>query len=259
MVYSTYIYKVIFIIITVLLLLFLFVPLFVAFNWGKVPPFTNPSSEVKTFGNGDTTYRYVVMGDSTAAGQGADYKKGIAVTTAKHLAKKGTVAMQNFSISGATVSDVLAVQLPQALKTKPDVVLLSVGANDVNHVTSLSSLERDLDMLVGKLLANNCEMKIVLTGSPDMGTVKRFIPPLSNLATWQSKRVNTIFKTTVQKQQLTYAPIFEKVGPIFKKDQSLYASDNFHPNNRGYAVWNTVLEKALDESLKQQPSHCVKD
>jgi len=248
--------KILLLSIGIILVLLFIVPLFVAFFWGKVSPFENPASKAKTFGTGEPVYRYIVMGDSIGAGQGAAYEKGIAVGTAKHLGKKGSVAMQNFSVSGAKVSDVLSLQLPKALLTKPDVVLLSVGANDVIRLSSDESVSTEFETIIKKLIERNCRVKIIVTGTPDMGTVKRFLRPLAWVATWRSEQINDRMMRISEKYHVTQAPIFTKVGPIFRKDQSLFAMDNFHPNERGYAVWTSVLNAALDEALKNQPSHC---
>lgn len=243
-------------IIIILFILFLVAVVLIAFFWGSVPPFNNPPSKTHFFGEGSQIKQYVVLGDSLTAGQGGDYQKGIAITTAKHLAKNTKIAVNNFSQSGSTTHDVVIKQLEPAIALKPDIVLLSVGANDVTHITSLDALEKDLNEIMKKLIQSNCNVKIIVTGTPDMGTVKRFLPPLSWIATLQSKRLNSIFNTIVTKHNITYAPIFETVGPIFRNNQSLFSNDNFHPNNDGYAVWNVVLKKSISNALVKQPSHC---
>ena len=78
---------------------------------------------------------YVVLGDSTAAGRGANYANGIAVRTARHLARSRPVLLVNLAVSGARVADVARDQLPAAVRLKPDLVLLAVGANDATHFT----------------------------------------------------------------------------------------------------------------------------
>jgi hypothetical protein len=45
------------------------------------------ASEPGRFGVGGETLRYLVLGDSTAVGQGGDYEQGIAVEAARYLAR----------------------------------------------------------------------------------------------------------------------------------------------------------------------------
>src|SRR3954451_19239022 len=102
--------------------------------------FRNPTRDTLQLGASGPTLAYVVLGDSTAAGQGATYEDGIAVLTARELAKTRIVMLTNLAVSGAKTRDVLAVQLPAAERTRPDLVLISVGANDVTHLTRIRSV-----------------------------------------------------------------------------------------------------------------------
>ncbi len=108
----------------------------------------SPARASLTFGTSGPELTYVVLGDSTAAGVGGDYERGIAVATARELAKRRIVSMTNLSVSGARIEDVRKVQLPLAESMRPDLVLLSAGANDVTHLTRLRSVQRDLRAIV---------------------------------------------------------------------------------------------------------------
>lgn len=200
--------------------------------------------------------RYLILGDSTAAGRGADYQQGIALGTARHLASNRRVELVNLAVSGATVRDVLKDELPRAGDRKADLVLLDVGSNDVTHLTSARSIRRDLDEILRVLLAGNCEVKIVVTGSADMGSPPRIPFFLRGIAAARSRRINEIARRAVAAHDLTFAPIAERAGPAFRSDPTLFAADRFHPNERGYALWTAVLNDALDDALANQPGHC---
>jgi lysophospholipase L1-like esterase len=218
--------------------------------------FTNPPSVPAKLGAG-TPLTYVVMGDSTAAGEGASsYKTGIADTTARYLARNHTVTYVNVAISGARTHDVLATQVQKAVSYKPDVVLLAIGANDVTHVTSSGSVKKSAQQIINQLIAANCNVKIVLTGSPDMGAVPRLLQPLRWLAGAKTNSLNATFGELVRDNKLTFAPIAAKTGSQFRQNHALFAADHFHPNDQGYATWMPVLEPALDAALENQPTHC---
>ena len=70
-------------------------------------------------------------------GRGAPYERGIAVATARHLATRGPVTLTNLAVSGARFGDVRRDQLPAAVRSRPDVVLVAAGANDVTGLTRL--------------------------------------------------------------------------------------------------------------------------
>ncbi|HSX27821.1 MAG TPA: SGNH/GDSL hydrolase family protein [Candidatus Saccharimonadales bacterium] len=229
--------------------------LVVVFNGGKVPV---PDIPREPFVQGKgPALNYVILGDSTAVGQGTDYAKGIVRGTTAHLAVDHKVTMVNLAVSGATTQDVLRRQLP-TLQQKPDVILIAIGANDVTHLTLKRTVQHSLEQIVTTLLQRNCNAKIVLTGSPAMGSVPRFPQPLRWVAGRRVTMLNDeVFRPLAQSQQLTFAPIAEETGPIFSQDPTLFAVDKFHPNDRGYAVWLPVLNKAIDQALASQPSHCA--
>lgn len=197
------------------------------------------------FGTSGPSLTYVVLGDSTAAGVGGNYEIGIAVSTARELGRRHQVTMTNFGVSGARMHDVREGQLSNAVVLRPDLVLLSAGANDVTHLTSIRSMRSDLREIVQRLKAANPDVKIVVTGSPDMGSPPRIPWLLRGIASCRTRQVNRMFQAEVAKQGLVFAPIAETTGPLFRRDRSLFDSDMFHPNDRGYGTWIRVLNQAL--------------
>ncbi len=224
--------------------------------------FQNPSQESRAFGSapappGVAPLKYAVLGDSTAAGQGAEPEAGIAPSTARALASNRSVQLTNFAVSGAPTADVLKSQVAAAAALKPDVVLVSAGANDVTKLTPTSTVTRNLAGITDQLIAANCNVKIVLTGSPDMGGARRFAQPLRWVAGLRSQQLNPKVRELAEARHLTFAPIAERTGPAFRSDPALLAADRFHPNARGYALWTEVLNPSLAEALSAQPSHCT--
>lgn len=238
--------------ICILALLFLLVSCGTAGDRGQA---RHAPTGLETFGSGKPLH-YLVLGDSTAVGEGGTYANGIAVETALHLAGRHRVEMKNLAVSGAQVTDVLREQMPRIGTFAPDVVLLDVGANDVTHLTTARSLGNDLQQIVETLIAANCNVRIVVTGAPDMTTPPRIPRLLRGVAGWRTNVLNRVFRQAVDRYDLTFAPIAEETGPLFARDKSLFSGDAFHPNDRGYATWIAVIKPALDRALAAQPDHC---
>jgi acyl-CoA thioesterase-1 len=235
---------------TVLLLFSLTEFLIIKYSGTPVPVPVIPR-EVTKFGNGGTTQlTYVVMGDSTGVGQGGNYKQGIALSTTKKLAETYTIQFQNVAISGARMVDVQQKQLPRVVTLKPDVVLIAAGANDVTHLTSLGSIKSALIKTIDGLRAANPNVKIVLTGSPQMGSVPRFPEPVASIARARTKTVNAMFEKVATEKQVTFAHIARETGPTFDAHPELFAADKFHPTTAGYQVWIPVLNGALTGALQ---------
>lgn len=218
-------------------------------------PYTHQPRTERSFGSTGPELRLLILGDSTAAGQGAPYEQGIAISAARHLAATHRVTMLNLSVSGATTKDVLDEQVPIARKQKFDLVLVSVGANDVVGLTPAHTIVKRHEDIASQLIAANCKAKLVFTGSANVGTVPRFARPLRDIAGHHVARVNAKLYPWIE-SEYTLAPIARDTTEAFNRDRTLFDSDRFHPNARGYEVWSRTINPALDRALATQPSHC---
>lgn len=218
--------------------------LWIAFSGTRVPRPTI-SREAQTIGNGPPL-TFAVLGDSTAVSQGGAYTEGYAVAVAKHLAAHHQVTWSNVAVPGARAHDVATEQLGQVAPYRPDVVVMAVGANDVTHLTKLATARTALQQTIAGLRRANPEVKIILTGSPDMGSVPRFPQPVRWLAGKRTEQFNRMVIRLAQDEHVTFAPIAARTGPAFRHNPRLFAVDKFHPNTAGYQLWAPVIIEAID-------------
>ena len=230
-------------------LLVTFELLVIKFNGKPVAVPTIPRSK-QVFGAGKPL-TYVVMGDSTSVGQGTTYDKSYALQTAQHLATSYRVSLTNVGVSGARAKDVTGSQLAKAKSLQPDLVLLSVGANDATHFTSSRTVRASLQKTIDGLRQASPDVKIVVTGSPQMGSVPRFPWPARQLAGLRTKQINNVYASLIAQNNLYFAPIAAETGQAFAADPTLFAQDKFHPDARGYALWTPVINRAIDEALSK--------
>lgn len=228
-----------------LVALVIFETLFIKYNGSAVPRPAVPRGE-QVIGQGPVL-RYAILGDSTAIAQGAEYTHGYAVASARHLAKNHQVIWKNFAVSGSRAADVQKSQLPQARSFRPDVALIAVGANDVTHLTSTRLVKAALQQTIDALRLQNPAISIILTGSPDMGSVPRFPWPVNQLADRKTRSLNKMIVVLADQKHVVFAPVAAKTGPTFRAHRELYAADNFHPNDAGYQVWIPVINQAIDK------------
>lgn len=215
-----------------------------------VPPFAGVPDRTLSFGQGTPELTYAVLGDSTAAGQGAPYERGIAVQTARGLAQDGrAVNLINAGVSGATFEDVLERQLPVVTSARPDLVLISVGANDLTHLAVSSKLENQLAEIVRRLREENPDVKIVYTGVPAMGTVPRFAQPLRALAGWQTKQYNDALRKQARELDISFVDLARKTAGSAKTEEDFFSSDGFHPSASGYEDWTEAILPVLKDAL----------
>ena len=94
---------------------------------------------------------YVAVGASETVGVGADHPRTEAWPRVLHDSTLSSSTFVNLGVSGATVGEALAVQLPVALAAQPDVVTVWLAVNDLTHLVPVSAYEQQLRTLVHQL------------------------------------------------------------------------------------------------------------
>jgi lysophospholipase L1-like esterase len=181
----------------------------------------------------------VWLGDSTTTGVGVDdfddsMANRTAVATADVLDRP--VSLTVLGVSGAridAVADEQAADLEQA-----DVVVISVGANDVTHLTNRATFRTRYATLLDHVEATTPDAEIVLVGIPDMGSVPRFAQPLRAIAGVRASQLDDDVRSAARSRGLQYVDLAGDTGPRFRADPDRYFSDDgFHPGIAGHGLW----------------------
>ncbi|MGI9120168.1 MAG: SGNH/GDSL hydrolase family protein [Acidimicrobiales bacterium] len=187
--------------------------------------------------------RALWLGDSTAAGVGASGAMAALPTlVAEGLGRP--VELSVVARSGATVADVVDDQLPLARSgLSPEVIFVSVGANDVTDLTSRADFEESYSRLVQGLPDG---ARVVVLGVPDMGAIPRLAQPLRALAGWRGQALDRVVRSVAQASASAYVDIGGETGPAFRaQPRRFFAGDDFHPSDEGYRRWaDAVLDVA---------------
>ena len=189
----------------------------------------------------------VWLGDSTAAGVGAsEPAASLPVVGAEGLGRP--VELTVLARSGATVADVVSRQLPALAELDPDVVFVSLGANDVTHLTSRSDFEQRYHGLIAKLPD---DAEVVLLGVPDMGAIPRLAQPLRAVAGWRGQQLDAVVRPVADDTGSADVDIAGETGPAFRADPGrFFAADRYHPSDAGYRRWaEAVLDVVASTTL----------
>ncbi len=183
---------------------------------------------------------YVALGDSAAQGIGASTPDhGYVGILAERIARRAgfSVRTVNLSISGATAAQAVGYQLPRLAKLDPDVVTVSIGANDIAHWDA-PAFARDLG--------------IVFAALPPHAVVADL--PCFYLPHNERKvaSANRIVRRLAAEHGLAVAPLHDltrRAGLLGVL--TMFAGDRFHPNDRGYAVWACAFAPLVDRRVDE--------
>ena len=192
------------------------------------------------------TLTYLIMGDSTAAGWGAaTLDMTYPYLVAQAVAARGfRVRVVNAAVGGATARDVAASQIAAIERWKPDVITLSVGANDATHFTAPDDYRRDWNEIFSALEASSAR-QILVADTPDMFLAPALPLPLSWATARHARAQNVILRQLIGNSRVQIVPLYDKGKLDAHINPGLYAADSFHPSSSGYALWARLFVERL--------------
>jgi lysophospholipase L1-like esterase len=212
------------------------------------------SGAIDSSDNSGPPLRMLMLGDSGAAGLGADDIAGTpAVVMATGLAQAAAhpVELRNLAVVGAQTSD-LDTQLTALHDTDPtwipDVAVIMIGANDVTHTVLPAVSVRHLDQAVRRL--RDLGVEVVVGTCPDLGTIRPIPHPLRNIGRRWSRRLAAAQTICVVEAGGRSVSLGDLLGPEFHADPGAYFStDRFHPSSVGYRRCAEVLLPSVCAAL----------
>lgn len=196
-----------------------------------------------------TSQRFVVLGDSLAAGLGA----GAARNTPGAMLAQGIsnvldmpVRLMNTATVGARSAD-LPAQVDRALQIRPQIAVIIIGANDVTHVGRPQVSVGHLEDAVRRLRAVDCQ--VVVGTCPDVGSVQPIPQPLRWVARRLSRQLAAAQMIACVRAGAHVVSFADELGDEFAADPELFAEDRFHPGPEGYERVTQVLFPAVLAAL----------
>jgi lysophospholipase L1-like esterase len=187
---------------------------------------------------------YVVVGDSAAQGIGASKPhRGYVGTIAAHLRTTTgrSVRVVNLSVSGARLREALEVQVPKLKRLNPDVITVSIGANDIADFDDIR-FDKELRQLADAL--------------PPHAIVADLPSFFFGEAEKRVRIANAIVHQVVGEHGFTLAPLYRATRRQGAARVALNqaSADFFHPNDRGYRVWASAFLPLIDRAVEALPT-----
>lgn len=179
----------------------------------------------------------MALGDSTAAGIGAAAGGGYPERlVAKLRPSFPGLKLLNLGESGATASDVLAAQLPRALRARPRLVTIGIGINDVGLQVPDDAFAVNLEEIVVPLRGK--EMAIAIANIPDLAlspAVSEMVP--RSIYQRRIELFNEHIAATTARHRLSLIDLHAWSREALPGRPELFCPDGFHPSALGYDVW----------------------
>lgn len=203
---------------------------------------------------GGRPIRLLILGDSLAAGLGAELRKD---TLGGRLARRlgaellRPVLLRTGAVVGAETSDLMAQldELPPDYRA--DVAVIIVGGNDVTHLVPVAESARQLQEAIRRL--HDLGTRVVVGTCPDLGAIRPVPQPLRALLSRRSQYLAQVQRRVVQRARATAVSLRKTVGPMFRAEpETMFSIDQFHPSAAGYKRTVEALLPAVTDALSHR-------
>jgi lysophospholipase L1-like esterase len=199
--------------------------------------------------------RLAAIGDSIIAGVGAETATEalpgqVAVELARLLGCE--VSWSSHGLIGATSSVVRRRLVPMLPSEAFDVMVLSVGVNDVTSLRTMGQWSTDLGRLLDELEAHSAEAMVTLVGLPPLSSFPLLPQPLRAVMGIRARMFDEAAKFEVsQRQRVVHVPIDIEPAPEH------FSPDGFHPSPSSYNELGRQVAAAIfsrtTQSMNQEP------
>lgn len=189
--------------------------------------------------------RFAMIGDSSAAGLGADdldHLPGVLIARQLAADTDRPVLLDTYAVVGSTTRS-MAPQVALALTNAPDIALIMVGANDVTARIQPRESGELLAEAVGRL--REAGIAVVVGTCPDLGCVRPIPQPLRSIARAWSLAVARHQRVAVLRAGGQPVPLADLLASEFLSKEEFFSIDQFHPSAAGYKAAATVLLPAV--------------
>lgn len=189
--------------------------------------------------------RIVAIGDSSITAPGVMDLDNIWIRRiARELAATHHVELVSLAVGGSKAHDVLEGQLAEAIRLDPDVVVVSVGANDALRGVRPADYRRRLATILQRLSATRAG--VVLFGMGDLASVPRLPSGLRPLVSRRSR----IFDDICRQEAVAHPRVVKvhtrgRSSAAFFEDPTLFAGDLFHAGDGGHGVFAEDAREAV--------------
>ncbi|CAN7389384.1 SGNH/GDSL hydrolase family protein [Microbacterium maritypicum] len=198
----------------------------------------------------------LVLGDSIAAGLGAEHRKEtlggrLAKSTGRRMHRP--VRLRTAAVVGAESPDLPAQLDALPAEYRPHVAVIVVGGNDVTHRLPVGLSAQHLHETIRRLREMGAE--VVVGTCPDLGALRAVPQPLRRIASSLSRRLAEIQDETARQAGAEPVDLRHAVGSMFfDEPEAMFSLDRFHPSALGYRRTAEALLPAVYRAAERSLS-----
>ena len=195
---------------------------------------------------------YTALGDSTGVGVGANKGGGYVARLFERIKREHEDArLTNLCRSGSTTEDVLREQVSAAISTRPTLITLGIGINDIGHGMSIAQFERNYEEIIKKLRAET-EATIIVTNVPDIS----FAPVVPLYARESTRRSVQLFNEKIhaiaERHRLLIVDVYSETHRVIPAHPEFFSEDGFHPSAEGYEYWAETMWPTVKTAITKE-------
>lgn len=200
-------------------------------------------------GSGDSL-RLLAIGDSIIAGVGAsDLSRALVGQTAASLSSRlgRQVNWRAHGYTGANSTRLLGQHMVSIDDLRADVIITSIGINDVTSMTTLPRWRSNLAALFDLLLARNDDAVIAFAGLPPLHGFPLLPQPLRSVLGLRATDFDRAAKDVISRYpQVIHVPV------EFETTPDKFAGDGYHPNEASYVIFGESMAEKIVARLSNR-------
>jgi acyl-CoA thioesterase I len=198
-----------------------------------------------------TALVYVALGDSTVYGLGASSASTHCVARLfwRLHSEYPLARLANRGACLATMADVLAHQVPEAIMDRPYLITLSVGPNDLRQGRSPQEFAARTEVILERL-QHDTDAAVILNALPDLALSPRFREPERSMVAALTRRYNHALAHVADDFGIELVDL--GIRNQIDDPQRFFSEDGYHPSDAGYAAWAGAMWEAVRGRIPEQ-------
>ena len=193
-------------------------------------------------------YHLIAIGDSIIAGVGAStLAKALVGQTAERLSVLCNCAISWKTIGriGAVSKQVIERLVPLLPEQRPEIMLVSVGVNDVTSLSSVANWRQNLSELLATLGAYAPDAIIAVAGIPPLRGFPVLPQPMRALFGIRGETFDRVLRQEIARHQnAIHLPL------DFEPEPHMFSADGFHPSEESYQAFGEMMATGIVTRLK---------